>query len=71
MENYNEPMEGALIKSKLNIHKQLTTWRIIEITISSRTNKKRYYCKASHDTKQVTGFDAHYYEFIREEFDLV
>jgi len=59
---------GQLVKSKLDIHNKLTTWRIesIEIGISGR---KRYICKAAHDTKSCYGFDSIGYDFLSHEIE--
>ena len=60
---------GQLVKSKLPQHKQLTTWRILEIE-KGLSGKVRYFCEASHDTKSLYGFDKIKHEFKADEIEL-
>ena len=59
---------NSLVKSK--IHDELTTWRITEI-VKGVSGRKRYICKAAHDTKLSRGFDAIFHDFKQEEIELL
>ena len=61
--------KGQLVKSKLNIHNKLTTWRILEVNIGL-SGRKIYFCEAAHDTKLSYGFDKIKRDFKENEIEL-